>query len=74
MHIDRIEGTIYLKDAENGYLANGIHFVLDDQTWEQFGVTRAQLVAAGTSALLERLQQALAVYMLEEGEGSPSND
>jgi len=74
MQIDRIEGIIYLKNTEQGYLADGIHFVLDDQTWEQFGATRAQLVAAGTSALLERLQQALAVYMLEEGQESPSND
>ena len=74
MHIDRIEGTIYLKNAENGFLANGINFVLDNQTWEQFGATRAQLVAAGTSVLLERLVETLAIYMLEEGEESPSND
>jgi len=74
MQIDRIEGVIYLKDAENGYLANGIRFVMDDQIWEQFGATRAQLVAAGTSALLESLQKALAIYMLEIGEESPSND
>ena len=60
MKIDRIEGTIYLKDDKTT-----IQFHLDDQTWEQFGATRSQLVQAGTSELMERLQKVLAQYMHE---------
>tara|TARA_B100000900_G_C20144418_1_gene539251 strand:+ start:254 stop:475 length:222 start_codon:yes stop_codon:yes gene_type:complete len=67
MKIDRIEGTIYLKDDETsqGFTLMTIQFHLDDQTWEQFGATRNQLVQAGTSELMERLQKVLAQYMHE---------
>lgn len=60
MQIDRIEGTIYLKDPEHN-----IQFQLDDQMWEQFGATKHQLIQAGTSELMERLQRVLAEYMHE---------
>ena len=60
MKIDRIEGTIYLKDDKTT-----IQFHLDDQTWQQFGATRIQLVQAGTSELMERLQKVVAQYMHE---------
>ena len=60
MKIDRIEGTIYLKDDKTT-----IQFHLDDQTWHQFGATRIELVQAGTSELMERLQKVLAQYMHE---------
>jgi len=79
MQIDHIEGTIVLSGldipgSEGLYSGLNIRFHLDEHIWEQSGATPKQLVAAGTSALLERLQQALALYMLEEGEESPSND
>lgn len=60
MQIDRIEGTIYLKDPEHN-----IQFQLDNQMWEQFGATKHQLIQAGTSELLDRLQRVLEQYMLE---------
>lgn len=60
MQIDRIEGTIYLKDDKTT-----IQFHLDDQTWEQFRATRSQLLQAGTSELMDRLQKVLAQYMHE---------
>ena len=60
MQIDRIEGTIYLKGPEHN-----IQFQLDDQMWEQFGATTHQLIQAGTSELMDRLQKVLAEYMHE---------
>ena len=69
MIIDRIEGTIYLNYAATSNNPNGyilpIRFQLDDQVWEQFGASRHQLVQAGTSELMDRLQKVLAEYMLE---------
>lgn len=64
MQIDRIVGTIYLKDPEHT-----IQFDLTDQMWEQYGATRHQLIQSGTSELMHRLQKVLAEYMHENDYG-----
>lgn len=71
MKIDRIEGTIYLDYPKTSYNPKGegilpVQFVLDVEGWEQFGVTRNQLVQAGTSELMDRLQKVLAEFMLDQ--------
>ncbi|MDA9991691.1 hypothetical protein N9E35_01650 [Candidatus Marinimicrobia bacterium] len=43
-----------------------IDFTMDEQMWEQWGASRSQLVAAGTSLILEAIHKALQIQQMEE--------